>query len=153
MQQVSEGLLETSELDCPESQEREELKIFLVDDDTRVRAWLGEALRDDGHWVFEYRSPSEVPAASFRDAAVVVTEYQMQGEDGLAFADRFHAACPTVPVIMVTAHWEPSLVADLTSRDFLYYLRKPVDYSVLHGVVRDLTRPGRDCRTMDRVCQ
>jgi two-component SAPR family response regulator len=62
----------------------------------------------------------------------------MPGENGLDFADRFHAVHPCVPVLMVTAHWERKLQRQVLHRDNLYLLCKPVDHVLLSRLVDDL---------------
>lgn len=114
--------------------------IVLVDDHDEFRAALAEHLRDDGFAVREYGTPGELPPLDrIRDVSLVITDYQMPGEDGLSFADRFHASHPSVPVLLVTAHWQPDLQTKVLKRDFLYLFCKPVDYMLLARVVEDLT--------------
>jgi DNA-binding response OmpR family regulator len=128
-------------------QASEEGKILLLDDDCRFCTWLAEALRDDGYSVSECRSPVGMSALpGLRRVDLVITEYWVNGGDGLLFADRFHAACPTIPVLMVTAYWEEDFAAQLGRREFLHFLRKPLDYKVLREVIRDLIWSRAQCR-------
>jgi DNA-binding response OmpR family regulator len=133
-------------------QTNKEGKILLLDDSYPSRSWLAEALRDDGYTVWEYRSPVAVPALSgLRGVALVVTEYWMDGEDGLLFADRVHTECPTMPILMVSAHWGEDFAAELRLRDFLCFLRKPLDRGVLREVIRDLIRSQAQYRPRGQV--
>jgi len=150
---VAEALCEPLKGHFGVAQNRKRGRIVLVHSDSVFRRWLADALRDDGYCVSEYGAPSEVPAGNVGEAGIVVTEYRMQGENGLSFADRCHDQCPSVPVIMITTHWDHDFMSELKSREFLYYLRKPLDYSVLHGVIRDLSRPVRDWRCVNGACQ
>ena len=110
--------------------------ILLVDDDPTFRSALAAILAGDGHAVHDYGAPSEVPTlATLGHIAAVITDYEMPGENGLAFADRFHAAHPRVPVVLVTGHRMRQLEDQAATREFLYLLRKPIDYDELHALL------------------
>lgn len=103
--------------------------VLLIDDDDIFRSGLAANLRDDGHRVEDFGSPADLPAlTSFEEVSVLITDYQIAGEDGLALADRFHGAHPQAPVFMVTSYWTEHLEAEAARRDFLTLLRKPLDY-------------------------
>jgi DNA-binding NtrC family response regulator len=103
--------------------------VLLVDDDDTFRSGLAENLREDGHRVREFAAPADLPAlASFEEVSVLITDYQLAGEDGLALADRFHASHPRASVFMITSYWTDHLEAEVANRDFLTLLRKPLDY-------------------------
>ena len=79
--------------------------ILLVDDDPSFRLGLAGVLGDDGHEVFAYAFPARSPrTVRLRGVTLLITDYDMPGENGIAFADRFHAARPDVPVVLVTAY-------------------------------------------------
>jgi len=81
-----------------------EIPILLIDDDPSSRLGLSGALGDDGHKVFAFAFPAQVPAdGRLLDGTLLVTDYEMPGENGMEFADRFHAARPDVPVVLMTA--------------------------------------------------
>jgi DNA-binding NtrC family response regulator len=113
--------------------------VLIVDDDEAFRHGLAENLRDDGHRVVEYGSPEEMPALeTLPQPRLLITDYQMRGEDGLRLARRFHRAHPEVPVIIVTAHWSEHLDAAVSNSPFLNVHRKPVEYGAFHEVVHQL---------------
>lgn len=108
--------------------------VLLLDDDDDFRRALADNLTDDGIAVRHFARPSEVPPLdSFGCPKMLIIDYQLSGEDGLTFADRFHASHPAAPVVMVTAFWSDHLDAEIARRDFILLRRKPVDYD-------DLTR-------------
>jgi two-component system, NtrC family, nitrogen regulation response regulator GlnG len=103
--------------------------VLLVDDDDVFRSALAANLREDGHRVEEFHAPRDLPElATLEEVSVLITDYQLSGEDGLTLADRFHGAHPRAPVFMVTSYWTEHLEAEAARRDFLTLLRKPLDY-------------------------
>lgn len=118
--------------------------VLIVDEDDGFRNGLAENLRDDGHQVVEYGSPSEIP--SFKGLAkpqLLITDYQMEGEDGLRLAHRFHDVHTDVPVIIVTSHWSEHLDAAVNAHPLLNLSRKPLEYSEFHKLVHRLVRGDR----------
>jgi two-component system nitrogen regulation response regulator GlnG len=106
--------------------------VLLLDDDEDFRRALAENLTDDGILVRHFRRPSELPPLdSFERLTMLILDYQLDGEDGLAFADRFHATHPGVPVVMVTACSSAYLEAEAARRTYMRLHRKPVDYEDL----------------------
>jgi len=113
--------------------------VLLVDDDESFRSALAENLRDDGYGVIEYAAAQEVPPLGGLTAvSVLVTDYDMPGTDGLSFADRFHAAHPRVPIIMVTGSCTTHLQAQAAARGFVSLLPKPFQYDTLHRLLPQL---------------
>ena len=66
----------------------------------------------------------------------------MPGENGVAFADRFHASRPDVPVVLVTAYRTHAIEALAAARPFLTALSKPIDYEQFHTLVHELAVSG-----------
>jgi len=116
-----------------------EIPILLVDDDPSFRHGLAGVLGDDGHEVFAYAFPDEVPEDSrLEGVTLLITDYEMPGENGVAFADRFHAAHPDVPVLLVTAYRTHPIDAQVATRPFLTALSKPLDYEHFHEFIHGL---------------
>jgi DNA-binding NtrC family response regulator len=110
--------------------------VVLVDDDDGFRSALAETLRDEGHKVAEYGAPSQVPSLDgLQDAKLMITDYDMPGTNGLAFADAFHARYPAVPIVLISSFPTPMLVTQAAARGFVRLLPKPVDYEVLRQVL------------------
>ncbi len=113
--------------------------VLLLDDDRDFRSALAANLADDGIAVQEFGHPDEVPPlSSYERLSMLIIDYQLRGQDGLAFADRFHAAHPDVPVVMVTAYWTAHLEAEAARRRaYLTLRRKPIDYDEIAGLLPD----------------
>jgi len=106
--------------------------VILLDDDDDFRNALAANLRDDGYTVSHFSRPRDVPPlTSLESVSMLIVDYQMEGEDGLTFADRFHGTHPTVPVVMVTAYSSHHLDAEVAARPFMSMRRKPVQYEEL----------------------
>ncbi|HSP97502.1 MAG TPA: response regulator [Candidatus Dormibacteraeota bacterium] len=108
------------------------IMVLLLDDDKDFRRALADNLTDDGITVHQFDRPSQVPPLdSLEQLTMLILDYQMEGENGLDFADRFHRSHPDVPVVMVTAYWSEHLDAEVERRGYLMLRRKPVDYEEL----------------------
>ncbi|MFI5395633.1 MAG: response regulator [Candidatus Binatia bacterium] len=117
---------------------RKDARVLLLDDDEGFRSALAENLRDDGFAVIEYSTARELPPlTALGEIRVVVTDYDMPGTDGLAFAESFRAAYPSVPIIMVTGCCTVNL-EDLAAARGVCLLRKPLEYEQLHSLLHRL---------------
>jgi FixJ family two-component response regulator len=114
------------------------LCVLLVDDDEVFRHGLADNLREDGHAVFEYAGPDEVPLSAFDAVSVVVTDLELPGNDGLGFAAHVHAVQPRLPVVLVTAHPDALATIDARARSSVSLVQKPVDYQRLHRLLHTL---------------
>jgi CheY-like chemotaxis protein len=80
--------------------------ILICDDDTHIRCILTAKLRSAGYTVHEARDGEEGFAAALAHRpALILTDYQMPGTDGLNMALRLATdpATATIPLIMLTA--------------------------------------------------
>lgn len=111
--------------------------VLLLDDDDAFRTGLGELLEQDGHPVRAFRSLADLPPLTeLAPVAAVITDYQLSDqENGLSFATRFHAAQPTVPVIILTAFGSDYLTRSVAAAAYLSLLRKPVHYDDVHQLL------------------
>ena len=114
-------------------------EILLVDDDPSFRACLTDVLCEDGFAVRVYGSPGEVPPLETLDKiALMITDYEMPEENGLAFADRFHAAHPNVPVVLLTGYCAALLESSLRARNFVHLCSKPFMFDEFHSLLHRL---------------
>ena len=118
------------------------MSILLVDDDDDFRYGLAEILRDDGHHVQEFSSPTQVSVGQLDGVDLVVTDQTMDGEDGLSFAQRVHQLRPRIPIILVTACSAAHVEETAERSGYISLLYKPLDYDVMERLVGRLTRSG-----------
>ena len=115
-----------------------------MDSDVDFRTALATNLREDGHQVLDTASPQDLlPLATLREVALAIVNDDLESEGGVGFADRFHAACPGVPVILVSSLPTDRLERAASARSFVTLLCKPVNYESLHEVIVQLLRPAR----------
>ena len=107
--------------------------VIVVDDEPSFRLSLADALRDDGHPVLDYPSATAVPPFdTLPPDAVLLTDFEMPGRNGIELADAFRRAHPRGLVILLSAYALDGLVA---ARPWLRFMSKPVDYPTLHQLM------------------
>jgi DNA-binding NtrC family response regulator len=112
---------------------------LVVEDDPIFRAGLTDFLREDGFAVHGFGSPGEVPPLdTLNQIAIVITDYEMPEENGLAFADRFHAVHPNVPVVLLTGYRAGTLESLLRARNFVHLCSKPFSCDEFNSLLRRL---------------
>jgi DNA-binding NtrC family response regulator len=114
------------------------ITVVVVDDDASFRSGVAANLEDDGHLVYQYEDPRDVPESSLAAAHLVISDYQMAEIDGITFADRVRARRPDVTIVLTTAYWTAEIEAEVAARPFLCLCRKPVDYEELHAIAHEL---------------
>ena len=107
--------------------ERRRGRILLADDEALIRMGMRVMLRDLGYDVVgEARDGQEaVEKAVALDPDIVIMDVKMPVMDGLEATRRIMAAHP-VPIIVLTAYGQQSLVAEAADAGVLAYLLKPV---------------------------
>lgn len=115
--------------------------VVLVDDNELFRSALAANLRDDGYHVLEFSNGRSVPIERLTGIDALLSEYLIAGENGLAFARRFHAHHPSVPVVLLTRVAEV-LAEKIAHLRYVTVLPKPLDYEALAGVLQWIVRPG-----------
>jgi CheY-like chemotaxis protein len=106
--------------------------VLLLDSDDDFRTALAANLADDGYPVVHFARPRDLPPlTAFEQLSMLILDYQLDGENGLSFADRFHATHPKVPVVMMTTYVSHYLAAEVAARGFITLRRKLVDYGEL----------------------
>lgn len=117
------------------------LPVLLIDDDHAFRSALAGTLRHDGHEILDHPPAKRKRSLeSFRKVGAVIMDLYMAREDGLSFADAFHAAHPETPIVLVTAHWSYHLAREAAKRSYLHVRRKPLDYNEFHTLLHSLAR-------------
>ncbi|HEY4372194.1 MAG TPA: sigma 54-interacting transcriptional regulator [Burkholderiales bacterium] len=109
-------------------------RILIVDDDPSLLRLLSLRLKSEGYQVAE-ASSGEQALSLLRDVppALLITDLQMGGMDGMALFAAAQRDYPTLPVIILTAHGTIPHAVEATRRGVSGFLTKPFE-------ARDLMR-------------
>ncbi len=102
-------------------------RILVVDDEEGVREFLAEALRDDGHTVEVAGDGAEAVERLGHDGYdLMMTDLRMPRYDGLSLVRFARAACPTMPVLVLTAYGSVDSAVEAMKLGAVDYLQKPI---------------------------
>lgn len=111
-------------------------RILIVDDDANLLKLLAMRLDKEGYLVTEASSAEQaIPLIEAVRPALVITDMQMTGMDGMALFERISRRYPSTPVIMLTAHGSIPAAVDATKRGMFGYLAKPFEARTLMAEV------------------
>jgi AmiR/NasT family two-component response regulator len=101
--------------------------VLLVDDEALIRMGMRAMLQDLGYQVVGEAADGEeaIEKVATLDPDVVIMDIKMPGMDGLEATRRIMAEHP-VPIIVLTAYNQRSLVEEAADAGVLAYLMKPV---------------------------
>ncbi len=112
--------------------------ILIVDDDSRILASVGQALRTD---TTDVRTAESAEAAlsllGDTPSDVVLADLKMPGMSGMELLKLLHSRAPDVDVVLMTAYDDLPTVAEAMSHGAADFLVKPLD---LHHLRRTLGR-------------
>ena len=122
-------------------------RILVVDDDQSFLRLLTMRLSAAGFTVKPVVSGEQALDELLRFRPhVVVTDLMMDGMDGMALFDEIHRRCPTLPIIILTAHGTINDAVDATKKGVFGFLTKPVDNKAL---VRQVTQALEICQGVE----
>lgn len=106
----------------------EHAHILLVDDDPDLLRLLTIRLKAGNYRVTAVGSAEAALARlAVELPALVITDVQLPGRDGLALFDEIRRQHSALPVILLTAHGTIPDAVDATARGAFAYLTKPFD--------------------------
>jgi len=110
--------------------------VLVVDDEAHVRQLLGQAIRTAGHDVIEADSSAAALEVMERQpAAVVFTDIQMPGKDGVWLTLELRKRYPSTAVVLATSVTD--LAPTITLRfGVLSYLIKPFDLNAVRHALK-----------------
>ena len=102
--------------------------LLVVDDDPDMLRLLSMRLTAAGYRVLAVTSAeSALAQLALERPALVLSDVQLPGKDGLALFDAVRAQHPSLPVILLTAHGTIPDAVEATARGVFGYLTKPFD--------------------------
>jgi FixJ family two-component response regulator len=106
--------------------------ISIIDDDDSLRAALDGLIRSLGHEARSFESAEAfLEAGEVQSCACIISDIQMPGMNGIDLMRHLTAQNVPTPVILITAHAEPSLRERAMASGAFCFLRKPFDADLL----------------------
>ena len=114
--------------------------ILLIDDEANIRELLGIALEGKGYRVTSAASADEAQMTVKKDPpALIISDLQLEDEDGLAIIAQLKTTLPNVPVILLTGVlFDPQVVRENLSKKVSCYLEKTSSLSKITETVKRL---------------
>jgi len=126
-------------------------RVLIVDDEPLIRWSLAERLRADGHEAVEAGTAAEALDRADQGVDLVLLDYGLPDQDGMAVLRRLRDLDPDLLVIMLTAHRSVETVVEAMRAGAFDYATKPFDLddvALRVGRALDTTRLRRELRTL-----
>jgi CheY-like chemotaxis protein len=114
-------------------------RILVVDDDERILFVLEHALSGvlpGTEVITATNAPQALEQVSEVRVDLVLTDLRMPGQDGVSLTADLRALIPSTPVIWVTAHQGPAVLAEAQRLGVYRCLTKPVELGEIRAAVR-----------------
>ncbi len=132
--------------------ERGEGRVLLVDDEALIRMGMRVMLQDLGYEIAGEAADGQeaIEKVTALDPDVVIMDIKMPGMDGLEATRRIMATHP-VPIIVLTAYNQRSLVEEAADAGVLAFLMKPVRESDIGPAIEVARARFADLRWLGRT--
>jgi two-component system, response regulator PdtaR len=132
--------------------ERAAGRVLLVDDEALIRMGMRVMLEDLGYRIVGEAADGQeaIEKVTALDPDVVIMDIKMTGMDGLEATRRIMATHP-VPIIVLTAYNQRSLVEEAADAGVLAYLMKPVRESDIAPAIEVARARFADLRWLGRT--
>jgi CheY-like chemotaxis protein len=121
------------------------VQVVVVDDELPVMQLCARVLELGGYRVDGFTRAEEALARlSTGPADLLVVDYRMPGLSGLEVARRARAARPGLPVMLITGHGSPDVLAEAAAAGVDRVLLKPFTPNELIEAAAALAAPGPD---------
>ena len=111
-------------------------QILLIEDDGAIASSLEGVLAAEG-WAVTHsaRGDDGLALAQRQPFDLVLTDLKLPGTSGLEIVRRLHAACPRLPIVLMTAHGTTETAIEAIKFGAFDYLLKPFDMGELIELV------------------
>ncbi|NIL93998.1 MAG: nitrogen regulation protein NR(I) [Woeseiaceae bacterium] len=117
------------------------LNVWVVDDDQSVRWVLEKALRQANMEARSFeRAEHLLEAIAHTEPDVLITDVRMPGMSGITLLERLRTTCPSLPIIVITAHSDLENAVAAYKGGAFEYLPKPFDIDEAIELVRKAAR-------------
>ena len=119
-------------------------QILLIEDDTDLASIIQDALEANDYKVTHFKDGTEGFKAATKNAYdVLLTDFQLPGEDGLNIVRKLQEEKPHLPVILMTAHHSTDVAIQATRRGAWDYMMKPFALKTMLDLVAKATEASR----------
>ncbi len=126
------------------------LKIAVADDEPRVREYFQEILSSLGHEVVAAADGADlVQSCRSIRPDLIISDLIMPKMDGIEAVDEIRREYP-IPVIIVSAYYDTSILNRIVDHDIFVYLAKPIEQSDLVSSIAVAVRLFDRIRTIRR---
>jgi len=125
----------------------DDVTVYVVDDDERVRNALVRLLKSAGYRVCAFSSGHELlsgPSPFSNTPAVVITDLRMPGMDGIALAEELAFAPVPPPIVFLSAHGDVAATVRAMKDGAVDFLEKPVTASELFEALGRAVKRSRE---------
>ena len=113
------------------------MRVLVVDDELPIMQLCVKVLEDAGHVVEGFsRGESLLARLGAEPADLLVVDYRMPGPNGVQVVRRARALRPEIPVVMITGHGTPEVLAEAHAAGVTGVLLKPFAPAALVEAVR-----------------
>ena len=119
-----------------------EYTILVVDDQKGIRNLITEALQEENYRVFS--AGGGIEALAFLQKIkpdLIILDMKLPGMNGLEINKEVALLNPKIPVVLMTAYGEISLINKLKEHGIKYFLPKPFDVADLKKLVSSILQP------------
>ena len=126
-------------------------RILVVDDDERILFVLEHALSSLGsdlEVITATNAAQALEQVSEVRVDLVLTDLRMPGQDGISLTGDLRALIPSTPIIWMTAHQGPAILAEARRLGVFGCLTKPADLSEIRAMARRAIECGSTLRAV-----
>jgi len=118
--------------------------VAAVDDDFRVRESIASLLESAGYAALVFSSAEEfLQSGTLATAMCVISDVRMPGMDGIELQRRIRLERPKLPVILISAHYNPEIRQKAIDEGAVDVLYKPFDAGDLLKIVQSALTSSR----------
>jgi two-component system response regulator FixJ len=129
----------------------ENRKIYVVDDDAKVRESMRVLLESAGYLVHDYASATHFLAEGVRKAGCLIADIRMPDMGGLEMQQEIVRLGIELPVIFITGHGDVSLAVGAMRAGAIDFIEKPFDVERILICVENALKAGE--RSHDRAVE
>jgi FixJ family two-component response regulator len=117
---------------------KENCKIFVIDDDPSIRKSISFLLKSDGYSVESFSSAEEfLDLEDFTGQGCIVLDVFMKGRSGLELQEEIAGKFACLPIIYISGQGDISMSVKALKTGAVNFLQKPIDEKILFPAIEE----------------